>query len=446
MRLSSHFLTLAILTGLVTACHGATSGVEPPVAAQLGVRSAPEAVSYHLIHAFTGGKTGSIPLAAVLDRNGVLFGTTALGGNDKGNCVNYFCGTAYTVKTSGAGFATIYQFLSGTDGATPYTKLEADSQGALYGSSAGGPYPPNGMVYALHGTAGGKWQHDVIHSLAGGTDGDTPSALTIDQQSGNAFATSAGLSGNDCCGTIFEVNVAGSGYKIWHHFIGGKDGSHPEGPLVEDAATGTYYGATSEGGNTTTICSTGCGTIFKLAPAGGGKYRFQTLYRFEGSADGAYPYGALALVPGKAGPTILGAAVQGGIMQCSEQGTTIGCGVVFSIDPAAHATTLYAFKGGSVKDGQNPSNGVTLAGRTLYGTTTTGGSAGYGTIFRLAATGGQFAILHSFQRGNDGALPIGELSAVNGTLFGVTEQGGGSKNCTAGGSPVGCGTIFSIAQ
>jgi uncharacterized repeat protein (TIGR03803 family) len=439
-------LILCVFAVAAVACGGKSANVVPAFAPQMQSREAENAVSYHVIHAFAGGKEGSFPNAAVLPHDGVLYGTTALGGSNKGNCVNYFCGTAYTIAPTGKGFAVIYQFLGIPNGDNPYTKLAADAQGALYGSSLGGPYPPNGSIYKLSGSKTGFWKKSVLYSLGGGADGDDPSALVIDAKTGNAFGTSAGIGGNDCCGTVFEINVSGKGYTVLYHFTGGTNGANPEGPLVEDIATGTFYGATIAGGKTTTACDSGCGLIYKLVPSGG-KYKFSVVYRFQGGMDGAFPYGALGIISGKTGNTIYGAATQGGLVQCSEEGSVIGCGVVFSINPKGKPATLHLFGGSEVNDGENPSAGVTLVGQTIYGTTTTGGTAGYGTVYSVTTSGKQYAVLHDFGgfgQGHDGATPQGELSYSNGTLFGVTNKGGGSKSCTEAGAPVGCGVLYSI--
>ena len=93
---------------------------------------------------------------------------------------------------------------------------------------------------------------------------------------------------------------------------------------------------------------------------------------------------------------------------------------------AAHATdvqALYTFAGND--DGAWPGgNLITDRQGNLYGTTSTGGPNGAGTIFKLAQDGTK-TTLYSFHGGNDGDLPLsGLLSDNKGDLFGVTEIGG----------------------
>src|SRR6202011_4240342 len=65
----------------------------------------------------------------------------------------------------------------------------------------------------------------------------------------------------------------------------GTDGANPAyGPLVQ-GLDGNFYGTTAIGG-TSTICSGGCGTVFKITAGG----KLTTLHSFDGS-DGEYPYG-----------------------------------------------------------------------------------------------------------------------------------------------------------
>jgi len=89
-------------------------------------------------------------------------------------------------------------------------------------------------------------------------------------------------------------------------------------------------------------------------------------------------------------------------------------------------------------DGAIPRANLTNVNGTLYGTTQEGGVHGHGTIFSVSASG-SVKLLHAFSGGTDGARPEGALLDVNGTLYGTT-VGGGSK-CR----DLGCGTVFSIS-
>src|SRR5260370_24220932 len=104
--------------------------------------------------------------------------------------------------------------------------------------------------------------------------------------------------------------------------------------------------------------------------------------------------------------------------------------------PAAARTenVLYRFQGGA--DGSQPAAGLIAdkAGN-LYGTTTTVGTSGFGTVYELsppATPGGAWTqtTLYSFQgflTGSDGANPQSPLLMdENGNLYGTTAAGGDS--------------------
>src|SRR5437870_3540184 len=84
---------------------------------------------------------------------------------------------------------------------------------------------------------------------------------------------------------------------------------------------------------------------------------------------------------------------------------------------AQNFTTLHTFLG-YPSEGSFPYAGLILSGSTLYGTTTGGGSADFGTVFKVNTDGTDFTNLHSFApssgpgyqlTNSDGANPEGGL-------------------------------------
>src|ERR1039457_6426327 len=156
-----------------------------------------------------------------------------------------------------------------------------------------------------------------------------------------------------------------------------------------------------------------------------------TLYSFcpqSDCTDGAYP-GALVQ-----------AAANGDFFGTTPSGGTNLYGTVFKITPSGTLTTLYSFCSQSgCTDGGGPEAGLVQATNgDLYGTTQYGGANSYGTVFKITP-GGTLTTLYSFcpQSGcTDGAEPeAGLVQAANGDFYGTTSGGGANGNY---------GTVFKI--
>ena len=112
-------------------------------------------------------------------------------------------------------------------------------------------------------------------------------------------------------------------------------------------------------------------------------------------------------------------------------------GTVFSLTPPSRGshwteTILYSFTGGG--GGTDAVGGVRMnASGMLYGTTTYGGAANFGTVYTLVpgATAGTwvFTTIYSFLGSADGASPAGWLAQDSqGDIYGVTQTGGINNN------------------
>jgi uncharacterized repeat protein (TIGR03803 family) len=150
------------------------------------------------------------------------------------------------------------------------------------------------------------------------------------------------------------------------------------------------------------------------------------LYRFQGEADGANPFGALVR------------DAQGALYGTTFNGGASNFGTVFKLSrPTAPGTgwtkrTLYSFAAGT--DGRNPYSTLVIdSAGALFGTTYNGGAASYGTVFKLTppvppATAWTRTILHNFTGGADGSHPHSGLvfDPGSGALYGTAEGGGAS--------------------
>jgi uncharacterized repeat protein (TIGR03803 family) len=257
----------------------------------------------------------------------------------------------------------------------------------------------------------------VLHSFGGPPDGAGPVQL-IQGSDGNFYgATSFGGDVGFYFGTVFKITPAGV-ETILYSFYQGVDGGQPAG-LIQ-GADGNFYGTTTYGGAPGNVNSAnpGKGVVFKLTPSG----TETALYAFQGGTDAANPG---ALIQGS----------DGNFYGMTGRGGTAGYGTVFKITPAGVETVLHSFQGGA--DGVSPAAGAALlqaSDGNFYGTTPTGGANGFGIVFRITPSGDE-SVLYSFKGGVDGSSPQSTLiQGSDGDFYSTTVEGG-----TAG-----FGTVFKI--
>lgn len=146
-----------------------------------------------------------------------------------------------------------------------------------------------------------------------------------------------------------------------------------------------------------------------------------TLHSFSGP-DGAIPNSCL--VQGADG-AFYGTTMTGGTV-----GETQGYGTIYRITASGMLTTLYRFTGA---DGRGPQGLAPGTDGVLYGTASGDAATCWGTVFRVT-TGGAWSVLHTF-KGADGQTPLACLvQGADGSFYGTTWAGG----------QAGYGTIFKI--
>jgi uncharacterized repeat protein (TIGR03803 family) len=129
----------------------------------------------------------------------------------------------------------------------------------------------------------------------------------------------------------------------------------------------------------------------------------------------------------------------GNLYGTTSAGGTSNSGVVFKADKTGE-TVLHTFTG-SPGDGAFPYGGlIEDSAGNLYGTTSAGGTANSGIVFKLDTTGKE-TVLYNFTGGADGAFPYGGLIGDSAGIYGTTSAGG----ITAGACfPSGCGVVFKL--
>lgn len=134
---------------------------------------------------------------------------------------------------------------------------------------------------------------------------------------------------------------------------------------------------------------------------------YTDLHEFDCTVEGCQP----------TYPELLAQGRDGNLYGTTSAGGTANMGTVFKITPTGAITTLYNFSGA---DGQNPDGGLVLGtDGNFYGTTNFGGTNNLGTVFKITPSG-TLTTLHSFAA-SDGANPHGGIvQGKNGMFYGTT--------------------------
>jgi uncharacterized repeat protein (TIGR03803 family) len=399
-----------------------------------------------VLHSFSGPDGAYSEAGLVFDTAGNLYGTTAGGGNFTGHCSQYGCGTVFELTPNGSGGWTqkvLYTFCSWkgcADGFNPVGGLVVDAAGNLYGTAQyGGNFSYDCTYYSLQGcgtvfelspNANGSWTFTLVYTFCledGCANGATPAAGLIFDGGGNLRGTA--FYGGEEWGTVFELSPNGNGgwtARALHYFGNGPDGADPSAGLVSDGA-GNFYGTTKYGGQGP--CDyLGCGTVFVVS---GGSERVLHAFNNNGT-DGYYPVASLTFGPGGNlyGTTQLG----GSSGQCPPN----GCGTVFEVSTGGTETVLYNFGASQGPDGADPLAGLITDGAGDFYGTAGGGDDNAGTVFELYIYYGKWTdtLLYNFSLpGASGAGPsAGLIWDAAGNLYGTTYSGGSG----------GYGTVFEL--
>jgi len=335
-------------------------------------------------------------------------------------------------------FSCLYSFsptTAGTnsDGADPFAGVIALGN-TLYGTTTQGGTNGNGSIFSIQ-TDGTHFAtlHDYAWPPVDRFLFDSPqSGLVLAGNTLYGAEIGGGTNGN---GAIISLNTNGLNYSTLYHWSAlssntNSDGRFPGSTLV--LSGGTFFGTANEGG------VNGQGTIFRINEDG---TDFTNLHSFTGQSDGGEPGGLIL-----SGNIVYGTAAFGG---------TNNTGTVFKVNTDGTDFSIlhtFATNSGSFlitnADGAYPYGALVLAGSTLYGSASEGGTNGTGTIFAVSTNGARFSVLHNFSALNstgnfpspsstnaDGADPTCTLLLSGQFLYGTTHGGG----------PSGSGTVFEVS-
>jgi len=389
---------------------------------------------YTNVFVFQGTNNGAPSGPLVLDPSGIFYGTASMSVTN-GFINNY--GTIFSVSTNGQ-FATLDSF-NGANGADPVGGLAAGANGYYYGVTSSGGDFGLGTVFAWSPATGVQ----TLFSF-NGTNGSFPQAGLVSNWDGNFYGTTY-EGGSNGVGTVFQFNPSPGGTVNSLASFTVANGAFPLGLIPVNS---NLVGTTTDGGNNN------YGAVFSVTTSG----TIGLVASFDVN-NGSNPNG----------PLLLGA--DGFLYGTTVQGGPYGLGVLFKVSTNATGgtngvtwtnSTTYGAGGGLVTnvstlsnvfafngtDGAYPMAGLILGSDfQLYGTTASGSSSGYGSVFKLSLP---LSITRqpanvTFSYGSNAVFSIQATGSAGGGSAGASYQWQWVTNNGAGYSNVTNGAAFSGA-
>jgi|HubBroStandDraft_6_1064221.scaffolds.fasta_scaffold07588_4 uncharacterized repeat protein (TIGR03803 family) len=199
-----------------------------------------------VLHTFVGSD-GAYPYYGhlAMDRNGVLYGVTAMGGA-------YNAGVLYKLTKDGR-FAVLHSFGGTSDGCYPWGTVAMDKTGNLYGTTHSCGSHGYGTIWKVST----KRKETILHNFAGyPSDGCYPFASVAQDSKGALYGVTSGCGANNW-GALYELSASGK-LTLLHSFSG-TDGEYPYGEVLL-TAKGKLFGTTTSGG------AYGYGTVWSYVP------------------------------------------------------------------------------------------------------------------------------------------------------------------------------------
>jgi len=317
----------------------------------------------------------------------------------------------------------------------------------LYGETQQGGTSSFGNLFSVYIDGSGFTDLYDFMGTIDGLDPDGTLALV-----GKKLYSTAQSGGAHSDGTIFSIDTDGSNFSVIYNMHA--DIYPTYGPLA--SYKNKLYGTTQQGGTSNN------GVVYSFDTA---TTTYKALLKFTGTSGshlGSQANGQVIL----SGSKLYGMTMDGGtnndgavytvdtngknykeLFDCSSainsgrnpsgglvlagkvlygmmaNGGQYGDGVLFSVDTDGNNyNDLVNFWGSISPYGANPNGSLILSGNTLYGTTTAGGASNDGVIFSVDTNGNNYTDIYDFS--NSGANPYGSLTLSNGVLYGMTNVGG----------------------
>ncbi len=351
-----------------------------------------QAQTYTVLRNFneTDGCCAYYPSILAQGKDGNIYGTTTSGGT-------HLYGNIFKITPSGT-FTNLHSFDS-IDGSNPWSGVSMGLDGNLYGTTLEGGAHSFGTIFQI--TPAGVLK--TLYSFTNTTDGAYPVGAPVQAQDGNLYGTT----GNATVTVLYKITTAGV-FTVMGNLVG-----RSYAPLLL-GTDGNLYGTTYYGG------TYNGGTLFKFSPSA---KTITTLYAFHTEW---YPSGSLTQ------------GVDGALYGTLSSGGTGDTGAIYRITTGGTYKVLHNFTSAGTTDGKSPYGGVVQGSDNfLYGVASGGGTNGFGTLFKVSATGTGFAVLHNFATATGDTPYSALLLHTNGTIYGLTYHGGTNARY---------GTVFSFSN
>ncbi|HEV3273033.1 MAG TPA: choice-of-anchor tandem repeat GloVer-containing protein [Candidatus Methylacidiphilales bacterium] len=375
-----------------------------------------------ILHSFADGSVlndGQEPLGGLVQASdGTLYGTTFSGGDTGGDGTVFKFAPGLPVITSpltangSVGLPFSYQ----TTALNTPTSYSATNLPAGLGID-----PATGLISGTP-TAPGT---SVVVLTMSNAKGPASAPLTITIAALPAPAVTSILSAYGTAGTAFTYSISATNNPTGYTATGPSSGPLPSWlTLTSNTLSGTPPSAgtfpitlTAGNGSGASHPVTLVIQIFGTPPTASDEYNI--LYSFNNGATND-----------AAGPNILFQGFDGTFYGLSSGGGTAFSGTIFNTTTQGITSVFHSF-GTGVNDVFSPQGLLQASDGNYYGTTSGGGTAGMGAVFKITQAGVE-TILHSFGDGsvvNDGASPqsAGLVQGADGNFYGMTTSGG-SKN------------------
>lgn len=227
-------------------------------------------------------------------------------------------GGVYSIRPDGTDWRLLHAFGRDEDLWRPEGPLVQARDGALYGSTTGGPGERTaGGVFRL--TLGGRYQ--VLHTMDAVGDGVTPRSGVIEGPDGALWGTNSicGGDGNWCSGvgTVFRISP----------------GTRPQAaPVFEVIYTGGGLTAPTQPGELAAgLLARPDGSLWSTSYVGGSTGGYGTVYRVDADRQVSVKHSLGAPAGGRFPSWALAASDDGWLYTVTSQGGAFGNGVVFRI-------------------------------------------------------------------------------------------------------------------